>query len=69
MLRPFYPRERPGAGVWASGSAWTSWKLSLSPGLDPPTVQSVASRQTNYDISLWRFGFNSRAVYVEFMVE
>jgi len=32
---------------WAPGAVWTGAKISLPPGFDPRTVQSVASRYTD----------------------
>jgi hypothetical protein len=51
--RPLYAREKvPVRTVreagWASGSVWTSRKISPPPGVDPRTVQPVASDYTNY---------------------
>jgi hypothetical protein len=50
--RPLYAREKVPARTvqeagWASGSVWTSRKISPPPAVDPRTVQPVASRYTN----------------------
>ena len=49
---PLYPQERPGThctGGWVGHKAGLDGcgKISLSPGLDPRTVQPVASRYTD----------------------
>ena len=33
---------------WASGPVWTGAENLAPPGFDPPTVQPVGSRYTNY---------------------
>jgi hypothetical protein len=48
--RTFYPREFPGAhyiGDWVSPRAGRVRKISLPPGFDIRTVQSVTSRYTD----------------------
>ena len=54
-LRPgrFYPRERPGTQLYRrlggpQGRSGQVRKISPPPGLDPRTVQPVASRYTDY---------------------
>jgi hypothetical protein len=42
-LTPRLGRSNPGGAGWAPGPVWTATDLA-SPGFDPPTVQSVASR-------------------------
>ena len=51
--RQLYARERAlvpivQAARCASGSVWTSWNISPPPGVDPRSVQPVASPYTNY---------------------
>jgi len=53
--RPLYPRERPGThciGGWGGpqGRPGLVRKISPPPGLDPRTVQPVASPYTDYAI-------------------
>ena len=50
---PLYPRERPGThctGGWVDpqGRSGRGRKISSPPGFDPRTVQSVASRYTDW---------------------
>jgi len=46
-----YPWERPDTHVrkagWAPGPVWTGAEDLAPPEFDPPTIQSVASRNTN----------------------
>jgi hypothetical protein len=48
-LAVFYPRERPGTHCTGGpqGRSGLVRKISLPPGLDPRTVQPVASRYTS----------------------
>jgi len=54
--RPLHPSERDLVSIlheagWAPGRLWTGAEnLATPPGFDPRTVQSVASRRTDYDI-------------------
>jgi hypothetical protein len=53
-LRPLYPQESPGThctGGWVDQSSGRVRKISPPPQFDPRTVQSVASRYTDYTIS------------------
>jgi hypothetical protein len=54
--RPLYPRERDPLPIvqeagWAPGPVWTAAKNLSPPGFDPRTVQSVASRYTDWAIA------------------
>jgi hypothetical protein len=55
-LRLLYPRDRPGThcrGGWIDLKDGLEWvrKISPTPGFDPRTVQSVASRYTDWVIA------------------
>jgi hypothetical protein len=55
MPQPIYPRERPGThciGGWVGtqGISVQVRKILPPPGFDPRTVQSEASRYTNWAI-------------------
>ena len=47
-----YPRERAGTHCteagWAPGPVWTDAEILAPPGFEPPTVQPIASRYTDY---------------------
>jgi len=71
MPRPLYPPRKTRYPLCrrlggSQGRSGLVWKISLPPGFDPRTIQSIASSYTDCAIKLYQIKINSCILMSEF---